>query len=106
MSEKTSRVAGSTIVEPEVLEGLVRLAAENSKGVNRIFSTSSNSGIKIRIDEKKVNVDVYVVMNKRENLVETAKKLQSNIARSVSEIVGMEVGNINVHVEDIEYELK
>ena len=34
---------------------------------------------------------------------EVCKQIQNQVSRSISEMVGMEVGRVNVHVEDIDF---
>jgi len=34
---------------------------------------------------------------------EVCRNIQNQVARSINEMVGMEVGRVNVHVEDIDF---
>ncbi|MHC1770796.1 MAG: Asp23/Gls24 family envelope stress response protein [Flexilinea sp.] len=102
MSEKP-RVAGSTTIAPEVIETIIKMTASETKGVNRIYVSSSNSGVKLKIDENIVNAEVYVILDHRQNTLKVGKKLQSDISRAISESVGMEAGCINIHVEDFDF---
>jgi len=36
---------------------------------------------------------------------EVSHAIQARISRAISEMVGMEVGKVNIHVEDINYSL-
>jgi len=49
-------------------------------------------------------VDVYVVVNGAENVRVVAEAVQQRVTRAISEMVGMEVASVNVHVTDIELE--
>ncbi len=97
------RVAGSTTIAPEVIETIIKMTACETKGVNRIFVNSSNSGIKLKIEDRVVNADVYVILDHRQNTLKVGKKLQNDISRAISETVGMEAGSINIHVEDFDF---
>lgn len=102
MNEK-ERVSGNTTVAPEVIEAIVRMTTNDTDGVNHIYTTSSSTGVKIKIVDNMVNADVYVVLDQRENTVEVGRELQNKIARAISEMVGMKVGTVDIHVEDFEY---
>ncbi len=102
MSEKP-RVAGSTTIAPDVIETIIKMTASETKGVNRIYVSSSNSGVKIKIDEDVVNADVYVILDHRQNTLKVGKKLQNVISRAISESIGMKAGCINIHVEDFDF---
>jgi uncharacterized alkaline shock family protein YloU len=42
-------------------------------------------------------------VNKNLNIREICHSVQAKVSRAISEMVGMDVGNINIHVEDIDY---
>lgn len=103
MDEK-DRVPGSTTVAPEVLLTIVEMTANETQGIAHIFNNNSaNSGVKLKISDGFVNADVYVVLKPDFNTIEVCKKLQKRIARAVKEMAGMNVGCVNIHVEDFEY---
>jgi uncharacterized alkaline shock family protein YloU len=37
------------------------------------------------------------------NIREVSRQVQLNVARAISDIVGMTIGRVNVHVEDIDF---
>ncbi len=102
MSDKP-RVAGSTTIAPEVIETIIKMTASETKGVNRIYSNSSNPGVKLKIEDHIVNADVYVILDHRQNTLKVGKKLQHDISRAISESIGMQAGSINIHVEDFDF---
>lgn len=104
---------GKTTIAPEVLLTIAQLTSLETPGVarmanvpsavNRLFRRSSSQGIHIDIREDTVNADLYVVLKNDVNIRDVSRQLQQKVARAISEMVGMRVGQINVHVEDIEY---
>lgn len=103
MNEK-ERVPGNTTVAPEVLETIVEMTVNETKGVSRVFNNNSaNSGVKLKLNDGKVNADIYIVLDANSNTIEVCKKLQKNIDRAIKDIVGMSVGSLNIHVEDFDY---
>lgn len=109
---ENSRPPGKTTIAPEVLTSIARLTALGVPGVNRLatipseverfFSRGISEGIKIAVENDCVYIDLYVVLNRDVKVREVCRAIQQQVTRAVSELVGMEVGRVNVHVEDIE----
>jgi uncharacterized alkaline shock family protein YloU len=111
MSEITQ---GKTTVSPEVLTTISRLAALGvpgvsrlapvAGGVNRLFRRGTGDGVRIEAKDNIVSMEMYLVLKQDVNIREVSRNVQNNVARAVQEMVGMEVGEINIHIEDIDYE--
>ena len=107
------RAPGKTTIDPEVLLSISRLTALSVSGVSRmapgphnvdsLFKKSYSNGVKIEVENNTVYIDLYVVMKRDTNLLETSKELQRKVSRAISEMVGMEAGYVNIHIEDIDY---
>lgn len=103
MAEETQHAtSGITTIASEVIETIILQTAAETKGVNRISVHSSHPGVKLKIDGKNVNADVFVVLNAKENTNQVGAELQKNISRAIVETVGMESGKINIHVDNFE----
>jgi len=63
-------------------------------------------GVRIDVIDDAVYADIYVVIKCDYNAREVSRQIQALVARSISEMVGMEVGKVNVHIEDIDYSSK
>jgi len=111
--ELSTRPPGKTTIAPNVLLTIARLTALSVKGVNsmcelpggvnRVFDRGYEEGVRIRIEGNQVFADIYVVLDHDVNVREVSRNIQNDISRAISEMVGMEVGRINVHIEDIHY---
>lgn len=107
------RPPGKTTIEPDVLVTIARLTTLRVPGVNRLapipggvdrlFQRSWDDGVRISIENNVVSADLYVILNRDINVREVSRSIQSQVARAISEMVGMEVGRINIHIEDIDY---
>jgi len=105
---------GKTTVSPDVLITIARLAALNvpgvsrlapiSGGVNRLFKRGAGDGVRIETQENTVFADLHLVLKQDVNIREVSRNVQQQVARAIQEMVGMDVGNIDIHIEDIEYE--
>jgi len=111
MTDQT-HITGKTTIAPEVLLTIARLNALSVPGVSRLaaipdvdrlFRKTTNDGVKISVENNLVYADLYVVLHRDFNVHEVSRSIQSQVARAISEIVGMEVGKINIHVEDIDF---
>jgi uncharacterized alkaline shock family protein YloU len=116
--ENQSRPPGKTTIAPEVLVSIARLTTLSTPGVRRLSTVTSdvnqfikrgfgsNEGVRIVVEDDAVYADIYVVMQCDVNVREVSHNIQAQIARAISEMVGMEVGKVNIHVEDIDYSSK
>jgi len=105
---------GKTTVSPEVLTTIARLAALGvpgvsrlapvAGGVNRLFKRGAGDGVRIQVDDNVVYADLYLVLKKDINIREVSRNVQKSVTRAISEMVGMDVGEVNIHIEDIDYE--
>jgi uncharacterized alkaline shock family protein YloU len=56
------------------------------------------------VEDNTVNADLYVILKQDINIREVSRNLQQQVARAIQEMVGMEIGSVNIHIEDIDYE--
>jgi uncharacterized alkaline shock family protein YloU len=111
--EKKGKPIGKTTIAPDVLVSIAQLAALSVEGVshlssvprevNTLFKRGLSEGVDITVEDNFVYADLYVVLNRDVNIRETSHNIQNSVARSISEMVGMEVGKVNIHVEDIDF---
>ncbi len=106
------RPPGKTTIAPDVLVSVARLTVLNVPGVSRlvpgtganlIFKRGSHEGVEIGVENNTVYADIHVVIRRDTNVRDVSRAIQYQVARAISETVGMEVGKVNVHVEDIDY---
>ena len=104
---------GKTTVSPEVLTTITRLAALDvagvsrlapvSGGVNRFFKRGANDGVRIETKDNVVYADLHLILEQDVNIREVSRNVQVQVARAIQEMVGMDVSEINIHIEDIDY---
>lgn len=104
---------GKTTIAPEVLETIARLTTLNVKGVSRmctepagvsrLFHRAFNDGVRIEVHDDSVFTDLYIILDNDVNIRDVSRNVQYNVARAISEMVGMRVGRVNIHIEDIDY---
>jgi uncharacterized alkaline shock family protein YloU len=111
--DKKEKPIGKTTIAPDVLVSIAQLAALSVDGVshltpvprevNTLFKKGLDDGVDVSVEDNHVYVDLYVVMKRDFNVREVSHNVQNQVSRSISEMVGMEIGKINIHVEDIDF---
>ena len=106
-------ISGITTIAPDVLLTIARLTALSVPGVrrlsaipggvNRFFRRGDNEGVRIILEDNIVYIDLHVIIDKDKNVREVSRTIQEEVTRAISEMVGMEVGRVNIHIEDIDY---
>lgn len=102
-------------VAPNVLLTMVRLGALSIEGVVRMGNTPggvnawlrrtpAERGVQLQLDGQSTVVDAYIVVNADSDLREVCRRVQNQVARDIEENVGMHVGAVNVHIEDVVFQ--
>ena len=102
-----------TTVSLEVLHQIARLTTLSVQGVSRMASVKGGldqlfrgdeyKGVKVQIREGLVFIDVYVVLMSDMNVRDISREIQARVSRAISEMIGMEVGGVNIHIMDIAF---
>ena len=110
----TENTQGKTTVSPEVLTTIASLAALEvpgvsrlapvSGGVNRLFKRGAGDGVRIETQDNTVFVDLFMALKQDVNIREVSRNVQQQVTRAIQEMVGMDVVQLDVHIENIEYE--
>lgn len=108
-----SRPPGKTTIAPEVLVNIAKLTTLGVQGVSRLASVPTSvdrffrrgirEGVQITVENNTVYAELYIIVQQNFNVRDVCRTVQNHVARAISEMVGMEVGKVNVHVEDIDY---
>ena len=103
-----------TTIAPDVLITIARLSAlsvpgvshmaQVTGGVNRLFKRGIHDGVRIEVKDNVIVANLYLVLHKDVNIREVSRNVQSQVARALQEMVGMDVGEVQIHIEDIDYE--
>lgn len=104
---------GKTTVSPDVLLTIAKMAALGVEGVarlaavpdsfDRLFRKGAGEGVEMKVEDGLVFIDLFVILKKDVNVREVSRNAQRSVARAIEEMVGMDVGHVNIHIEDIDY---
>jgi len=102
MAESTGRIT----IAHDVLRTIVRLTTLGVPGVTRLGARHgrrrAGDGVHVDVADNRVEVEVYVVVGTDVNMRNVGQAIQAEIARSMKEIVGMDVANVSVYIQDVE----
>lgn len=111
----SSRAPGATTIAPGVLVTIARLTALSVDGVagmaaipssvNRFLRRGSGEGVEIRIEDGTVAADLYLILERDTYLRDVSRQVQTEVTRAIEDMVGMDVKRVDVHIEDVHYEM-
>lgn len=109
-------LAGKTTIEDSVVAKIAGIAAREAKGVyalgggaarvvgairDVLNTTDLSQGISVEVGETQVAVDVTIVAEYPAALQQVADGVRASIFRAMQDLVGMEVAEVNVTVNDV-----
>lgn len=111
-------VKGRIKIEDEVVEkiaslaalevdGVVSLGGDTSRTIDAVrerigmSDTQSTRGVKARVSDNEINLDLVIVVEYGKVVIEVAKVVKTNVARVVGMMLGMRVSTVNVTVDDV-----
>jgi uncharacterized alkaline shock family protein YloU len=104
--------SGKTTLTPDVLLTIARMTALEVEGVRRMapvkggvnrFFKRGQEGVQIEVEDNVIMVDLYLVLEQDVNMREVGRTVQERVARAIAELTSLEIGHVNIHVEDIDY---
>jgi len=105
---------GTVKISPQVLATIARLATLSVPGVVRMHRDLSGGvdrflrgkgaadGVRIEVIDDAVAVNLSIVAAHDVNILELGREIQGRVGRAITEMVGMPVLHVNVHVDDVE----
>ncbi|MGE5551787.1 MAG: Asp23/Gls24 family envelope stress response protein [Bacteroidota bacterium] len=60
-------------------------------------------GVKVEVGERQAAVDLYVILDYGAKVPEVAFKIQENVKRAIESMTGLEVVEVNVHIQGVEF---
>ncbi|OIH92312.1 Asp23/Gls24 family envelope stress response protein [Curtobacterium sp. MCBA15_001] len=115
-SQNTGPTAGKTVIDDTVVSKVAGIAAREVNGVHGLGGGAARAigairdaigqrdlgqGVKVEVGEKQVAADIVIVAEYPVPLQQVADGVRSSVARALETIVGMEVAEVNVTVQDV-----
>ena len=103
--------SGSVRIANEVVSIIAGLAATEVKGVagmsggivdgfaELLKKKNLTKGVKVEVGEKQAAVDLFVIIEFGARIPETAYLVQENVKRAIESMTGLDVVEVNVHIQ-------
>lgn len=101
ISEDVINLMVSTVVGE--LEGVAGLGTSNTPEIAELFGRKVGKGVKSRMAEGVIHVDVLITVFSGSSIAEIASRVQDAVCREVESITGMDCV-VNVHVTGISFD--
>lgn len=99
--EVVSVIAGLAATE---IEGVAGMSGGFAGGISEILGRKNLSkGIKVEVGEKKAVVNLYLVVYYETSIPDITLKVQENVKRTVEEMTGLEVSQVNINVQGVAF---
>ncbi|PZE86399.1 Asp23/Gls24 family envelope stress response protein [Curtobacterium sp. MCBD17_032] len=107
---------GKTVIDDTVVSKVAGIAAREVNGVHSLGNGAARAigalrdaigqrdhgqGVKVEVGEKQVAADITIVAEYPVPLQQVAEGVRSSVARALEDIVGMEVAEVNVTIQDV-----
>ena len=104
---------GTVTIAPEVLLTIARLTALSIPGVAFMSQSLAGNvgrllrrqrlsqGMRVRVEDDVVYLDLYIIVEPGVNLLELGREIQHETSRAINDMLGMHVGEVNVHIQDV-----
>lgn len=93
-------IAGVAVSE---VTGVAGMAGGFAGGISEVFSGKKNlaKGIKVDATEKEAKIDVNIIVEYGVRIPDVAFEIQNRIKKAVENMTGLNVSEVNVHVQGV-----
>jgi len=100
-NEVVSIVAGLAATE---VEGVAGMSGGIASGVAEMLGRKNLSkGVRVEVGEEQAAVDLSIIVDYGVRIPEVAWKIQENVKRAVESMTGLQVVEVNVHVQGVHF---
>lgn len=107
-----NQAPGAIRVARQVLSTIVINTALQIRGVARIAHTSDQwsrllsrevpkEGVALSVKDNTLSADIYIVVHAGADIVEVGTAVQEEVASAIEKMIGMQVREINVYIQDV-----
>ena len=96
-------IAGVAVSE---VPGVASMSGGFAGGISEVLSGKKNlsKGIKVDAGEKEVKIDVNIIVEYGSRIPDVAFEIQNRVKKSVENMTGLKVAEVNVHVQGVRTE--
>ena len=96
-------IAGVAVSE---VQGVAGMSGGFAGGITEVLSGKKNlaKGIKVEVGEKDAKIDVNIIVEYGVRIPDVAFEIQNRVKKSVENMTGLKVSEVNVHVQGVKTE--
>lgn len=108
--ENTVRIADDVV---GVIAGIAAMEVEGVAGMSGGFAAEMaervagkknlSKGVKVQVGEKEAAIDLFIVVEYGVRIPEVASKVQESVKRAVESMTGLEVVEVNIHIQGVSF---
>lgn len=101
---RVARQVLTTILMNSALQvpGVTRIAQGNDQWSRLLGREIPKQGVALTVKDNVVAADLYLVVEAGVNIVEVGTAVQTEVAAAIEEMVGMQVREVNVYIQDVD----
>lgn len=89
------------------IEGVAAMSGGIAGGiVEKLGKKNLSKGVKVQIGEKEAAIDLYIIVEYGARIPEIAWNIQENTKKAVETMTGLNVVEVNIHVQGVNIEKK
>lgn len=105
-TDVVATIAGLAATE---VEGVASMVGGSSSGLAEIFKRGQNTrsltrGVRVELNDNTVSVNLTIVVDYGAPVPRVAKGIQENVKKTIETMSGLEVTEVNVHVQGVSFE--
>ena len=94
-------IAGLAATE---IEGVAGMSGGIAGGIAEVLGLKNLSkGVKVDVGEREAKVDLFLIVNYGVRIPEVAWNVQENVKKAIENMTGLEVAEINIHVQGVNF---
>ena len=96
-------IAGVAVSE---VRGVASMQGGFAGGITEVLSGKKNlaKGIKVEVENEKAKIDVNIIVEYGTRIPDVAFEIQNRVKKSVENMTGLKVAEVNVHVQGVKTE--
>jgi len=95
-------IAGIAATE---IEGIAGMSGGLVGDLSEMLGKKSLSkGVKVRVGEKECAIDLFLIVEYGVRIPDVAVQVQENVKRAVESMTGLEVVEVNIHVQGVSFQ--
>ncbi|MGM0419644.1 MAG: Asp23/Gls24 family envelope stress response protein [Bacillota bacterium] len=86
------------------IDGVSSMSGGVAKGIASMLGKKDlGKGVRVKVEDSIVKIDLYMILNYDYSIPDLAWQIQANVKKMVEVMTGLQVVEVNVHVQGVEF---